>query len=321
MISLLLRRHARRCLEIVNTGGPATGTFDPTIGVSRSRPATLLFGDGSSESKTGTSLDFSHTYPADGVWRARLRGVPLREITSIYAKDDLVTEIRHLRRCVRLGVLEVPTNPSLRASLRDVPAGVTYLYVGGCPLITGELSDVPAGLTLLYVSGCSLITGDLSDVPAGVTYLSVGGCPLITGDLSDVPAGVTYLYVSRCALITGDLSDVPAGVTTLYAYSSPLISPVGIHLLTSISEIQIYSNGYSSAIVDAVLEEMYTHRMSFTAAAPYLNIGGTNAAPSGLYQDATPPTTGLEFAFKLVVDPDGDGHKKWAISWTGGSAP
>ena len=255
MISLLLRRHARRCLEIVNTGGPATGTFDPTIGVSRSRPATLLFGDGSSESKTGTSLDFSHTYPADGVWRARLRGVPLREITSIYAKDDLVTEIRHLRRCVRLGVLEVPTNPSLRASLRDVPAGVTYLYVGGCPLITG------------------------------------------------------------------DLSDVPAGVTTLYAYSSPLISPVGIHLLTSISEIQIYSNGYSSAIVDAVLEEMYTHRMSFTAAAPYLNIGGTNAAPSGLYQDATPPTTGLEFAFKLVVDPDGDGHKKWAISWTGGSAP
>ena len=277
MIPLLLRRHARRCLEIVNTGGPATGTFDPTIWVSRSRPATLLFGDGDFESNAGTSLDFSHTYPANGVWRARLRGVPLREITRIYAKEDLVTEIRHLRRCVRLSLLEAHTNPSLRASLRDVPAGVTHLYVSRCPLITG----------------------DLSDVPAGVTSLSVRGCPLITGDLS----------------------DVPAGVTTLLAYSCPLISPVGIHLLTSISDIRIYSNGYSSAIVDAVLEEMYTHRMSFTAAAPALQIGGTNAAPSGVYQNASPPTTGLEFAFKLVVDPDGDGHKKWAISWTGGSAP
>lgn len=255
MISLLLRRHARRCLEIVNTGGPATGTFDPTIGVSRSRPATLLFGDGSSESKTGTSLDFSHTYPANGVWRARLRGVPLREITSIYAKDDLVTEIRRLRRCVRLSSLEAYTNPSLRASLRDVPAGVTYLSA------------------------------------------------------------------SWCSLITGDLSDVPAEVTTLHAYHCPLISPVGIHLLTSINDIRIYDNGYSSAVVDAVLEEMYTHRMSFTAAAPALQIGGTNAAPSGVYQNASPPTTGLEYVYKLVNDPDGDGHKKWAISWTGGSAP
>ena len=233
MIPLPLRARPRNRLELVNAGGPTTGTFDPTVGVSRSRPATMLFGDGSSESKTGTSLDFSHTYPADGVWRARLRGVPLREITSIYAKDDLVTEIRRLRRCVRLSSLEVYTNPSLRASLRDVPAGVT----------------------------------------------------------------------------------------TLHAFSCPLISPVGIHLLTSISDIRIYSNGYSSAIVDAVLEEMYTHRMSFTAAAPFLHIGGTNAAPSGTYQNADPPTTGLEYVYKLVNDPDGDGHRKWAISWTGGSAP
>ena len=75
MIPLPLRGQARPCLELVNTGGPETGTFDPAIEVSRSRPATLQYGVGRVEQKSGTSLSFSHTYNADGTWRARLRGV------------------------------------------------------------------------------------------------------------------------------------------------------------------------------------------------------------------------------------------------------
>lgn len=277
MIPLPLRGQARPCLELVNTGGPGTGTFDPTIEVSRSRPATLQYGDGSVEQKSGTSLSFSHTYNADGTWRARLRHVPCREIVSIDGRSDSLIALRNLRRCVRLVSLIAYDNALLSMPLRDVPAGVTTLSVRDCPLITG----------------------DLSDVPAGVTILSVDGCPRITGDLSDLPAGVTILY----------------------AYVAPSISPVGIQHLTDISDIRINSNNYSTAVVDSVLLAMYNSRMGFTAAAPSLQIGGTNAAPSGTYQNADPPTTGLEYVYKLVNDPDGDGHRKWAISWTGGSAP
>lgn len=255
MIPLPLRGQARPCLELVNTGGPGTGTFDPTIEVSRRRPATLQYGDGSVEQKSGTSLSFSHTYNADDTWRARLRGVPLSELIGIWAESDRVTEIRHLRLCRQLKTLYAYSNPSLRISLRDVPGGVTILSLGGCSLLTGALSDVPGG------------------------------------------------------------------VTVLYAYQDPLISPVGISALTKISDIRIYSNGYSSAVVDATLQEMYTHRMGFTAASPSLRIGGNNATPSGIYQNATPPTTGLEYVYKLVNDPDLEGFKKWAISWNGGSAP
>jgi hypothetical protein len=299
MIPLPLRARPRNRLELVNAGGPTTGTFDPTITVPSSRFATLQYGDGDSEQISGTELGFSHTYGVDGTWRARLRHVPCREIVSIDGRSDSLIALRNLRRCVRLVSLIAYGNALLSMPLRDVPARVTTLSIGGCPLITG----------------------DLSDVPAGVTYLSVYGCPRITGDLSDVPARVTTLSVSNCPLITGDLSDVPAGVTILYAYVAPSISPVGIQHLTDISDIRIDSNNYSTSVVDSVLLAMYNSRMGFTAAAPSLQIGGTNAAPSGTYQNADPPTTGLEYVYKLVNDPDGDGHRKWAISWTGGSAP
>jgi hypothetical protein len=255
MIPLPLRARPRNRLELVNAGGPTTGTFDPTITVPSSRFATLQYGDGDSEQISGTELGFSHTYGVDGTWRARLRHVPCREIVSIDGRSDSLIALRNLRRCVRLVSLIAYDNALLSMPLRDVPAGVTTLYVSNCPLITG------------------------------------------------------------------DLSDVPAGVTILYAYVAPSISPVGIQHLTDISNIRIDSNNYSTAVVDSVLLAMYNSRMGFTAAAPSLQIGGTNAAPSGTYQNADPPTTGLEYVYKLVNDPDGDGHRKWAISWTGGSAP
>ena len=54
--------------------------------------------------------------------------------------------------------------------------------------------------------------------------------------------------------------------------------------------------------------------MSFTEAAPAGNIGGTNATPGGVYQNANPPTTGLEYKHVLVNDGNAEGFDKWA--WT-----
>ena len=54
--------------------------------------------------------------------------------------------------------------------------------------------------------------------------------------------------------------------------------------------------------------------MSFTHATPVGNIGGTNATPGGVYQNANPPTTGLEYKHVLVNDGNTEGFNKWA--WT-----
>ena len=83
----------------------------------------------------------------------------------------------------------------------------------------------------------------------------------------------------------------------------------------AIEDIQMASVTMTEAQVDDVLLRLYTDRAIFTDATPELNIGGTNPDPSGIFQDATPPTTGKEYAFKLVNDPDVEGFFVWTITF------
>ena len=83
---------------------------------------------------------------------------------------------------------------------------------------------------------------------------------------------------------------------------------------TSAASIACQDLALLVGVVDAILLDIYTGRAGYTNAAPVLNVGGSNAAPSGVYQDAAPPTTGLEYKYKLVVDPDAEGFNKWAIT-------
>jgi type II secretory pathway component PulK len=70
----------------------------------------------------------------------------------------------------------------------------------------------------------------------------------------------------------------------------------------------------SAATVDAILADLYAGRMGYTAAAPTANLGGTNAAPTGVYQAKVPPTTGMETKYELINDSASQGFKKWAIT-------
>jgi hypothetical protein len=70
------------------------------------------------------------------------------------------------------------------------------------------------------------------------------------------------------------------------------------------------------AVVDTIVADIYAGRMGYTFATPTLNVGGTNAAPSGVYADEDPPITGKGFIYELVNDPEAEGFKKWAITYT-----
>jgi hypothetical protein len=130
---------------------------------------------------------------------------------------------------------------------------------------------------------------------------------------------MTQLHLgSTSSTITGALGDLPSGMTYLYLYSTSSTITGGISAPQSkgLQNAQLFSCTYSQAQLDALLQYIYTHRAQWTHTAPVLHIGGTNPAPSGTYADQDPPTTGKGYIYELVVDPEAEGFRKWAITYT-----
>ncbi len=77
--------------------------------------------------------------------------------------------------------------------------------------------------------------------------------------------------------------------------------------------------------LDTLLAAIYAARADFPETdldegKGILEIAGTNAAPGGIYRDAVPPTTGKEYIYKLVNDPDGEGFNLWTITYNESTA-
>jgi len=105
-------------------------------------------------------------------------------------------------------------------------------------------------------------------------------------------------------------------LVNFYVYSTSVSGTPNIASNTAIVNYQIQGCGLLQANVDAILAGIYARRAAFTAATPKLNIGGTNAAPSGVYADEDPPTTGKGYAYEMVNDPEIEGFHKWTITMT-----
>ena len=205
-------------------------------------------------------------------------------------------------------------DPSLVTELKFQSQSMT----GTWPL--SSLAKFTALTHLVAHSNASLnISGSIADAPAGLTQLHLGSTSSnITGRIADAPAGLTHLHLySTSSNITGSIADAPAGLTQLYLYSTSSNISGGATAMAAVGirEIRCESSSTTQANIDDILARLYADRASFTYATPALNVGGTNPNPTGTYADATPPTTGLEYAYKLVNDPDAEGFKKWAITY------
>ena len=136
--------------------------------------------------------------------------------------------------------------------------------------------------------------------------------------------GVTVAggHVTQVLLNTNNLNgniaafpfDDLASLTNLYLNNTTVSGDPDISSNTAMRVYHYQDCGLAQADVDAVLQGIYNRRASFTYATPALNIGGTNAAPGGVYQPACPPGTGTEYRFELVNDSCGDGFNKWTIT-------
>lgn len=174
-------------------------------------------------------------------------------------------------------------------------------------------------LTALYLYNNSII-GNLANWKIQSSLVTIHlQINNLTGDLSNLvlPSTVTDFRI-RTNGFSGILSTwtLSSNLLYLYLYENNFTAGPRISVGSSpLIQYRIDSNLLNQAAVDQICLDAYNNRANFTAAAPLFNVDGTgNSTPSGIYQDGDPPTTGKEYIYELVNDPESEGFNKQ--NWT-----
>lgn len=207
----------------------------------------------------------------------------------------------------------------------SLPASLEVIYVYNTS-VSGDISGwtLPASLTDFYIYSTS-VSGNISgwSLPASLDDFRINNTS-VSGDISGwtLPASLVYFRIYTTS-VSGDISgwSLPASLQEFRIYSTSVSNAPDVSGATNLRIYYYQDCGLSQAHVDAVCQSIYTNRAVFTYATPSLNVGGTNAAPSGTYQDGDPPTTGLEYIYEIANDPETEGFNTWSVTWNGGSAP
>lgn len=263
----------------VTTTAPNQTLTINSLGVSAE--TTVEWGDGSSNAYTGTAQR-THQYAAAGVWTVRILQPEL--VTTLDIRDNKVTlNSADVKLCVNIQTAIFAT---LKAGTFD----------------SADVSDWrPSNFHLLSMPAGYSGTFDSADVSAWRPS---------SFRLYSMPAGYAGTF---------DSADVSAWrPSTFYLFSMPsgytfVISAGGFAGWITTTSMQMQGNALSQAQVDQILADFWAGFATRTATAGTINLGGTNAAPSGTLQAANPPSTGKEYAYCLVNDPDNvNPTKKWA---------
>ena len=158
----------------------------------------------------------------------------------------------------------------------------------------------------------------IDDLPS-LTHVYFYSNASVSGDISgwSLPSTLTNLRVYSSG-ISGDLSTLvlPSGLERLYANSTSITAGADASGALALKDYRIQDCSLSQAAVDAIVQEIYDNWAGYTDPAPALNVGGSNSAPSGTYQDGDPPTTGKEYIYEIVNDPEATGNETWTVTYT-----
>jgi lysophospholipase L1-like esterase len=262
----------------------AAGIFDPSIACSAGYPTpvwTVTHPDGTVE--TSNALTPSFTISGTGYTSCELGPVSLYPyITKLDANGDGLVGTWTARELALLPALEE-----------------IHMYTNTSWGLVCTTAELPATLRKMYLDNTSysVISGPIGALPVGMTHIGVmnSACSM-SGPLADFPAGVVYVSASNSAL------NISGGV-----------SPIACVAVATIDLGASQPTGMTQANVDDLLLRLYTDRASLTAATLTVTITGSTPAPSGVFQNATPPTTGLEYAYKLVFNPHNDHTTKVVV--------
>lgn len=155
-----------------------------------------------------------------------------------------------------------------------------------------------AGTWNVYFSSASTVTAlTLADNKITLNSAGIKAC-----------VNITDMQISSLKAGTFNSSDVSAWRPTIFGlYAMPasytfVFTAGGFGAWTAASDVNMSGNALSPTQVDQILADFYTALATRTASGGTMNLGGSNAAPSGTLGAACPPTTGKEYAYELAND-------------------
>lgn len=301
-------------------------------GLTVSANMTVYWGDGNSDTYAGAGTR-THVYAAAGTYTVRVSDPTL--VTTFDLRDSKAT--------VTMAQLGRMTNVT---ALRLTACTVTgdSVAIAGLSPADFRLYSCAAGSTGPFnsadIAGWSPGLFYLNSMPAGYsgTFDSADIVGWTTADfrIYSMPAGYagtfdsadivslnpTYFYLTSMpagyagTFDTGDLAGW--NPTAFWVHTMPTatfiitISPNAFDGWLALTSLLMSNNSLTQAQVDQILDDLYDAFPSRTGTAGTINVGGTNAAPSGILQAACPPSTGKECAFELVNDSCGVSPNHWA---------
>ena len=251
--------------------------------------AIMDYGDGSSSHITAyNDADLAHTYANAGIHTIRISGT----FPNIYFNNGGDKE--KVRSVIQLGKVGwAALNKAFYGC-----SGMTSFVAGTCN--TSLIDDLTQTLrdctSLIHIS---LVGMDLSKV---VTFLNMcrGDSNLVSFDITGVDTTLAENFQDMfysCVSLNADLSALNFAVTT------------------NLTHFLYNCDSMSAENLDNLFRSIYEQRASITWETPAIDTGNLTNDPTGVYQDATPPTTGLEYIYKLVNDPDAEGFNVWTITY------
>ena len=262
--------------------------------ITHSRPSTVQWGDGAVDSHGADYTGpWTHTYTDAGTYEVcvhhadRITGVDLRD-SKISGLNTVQLRRSVLTRFWATGLDATTANVIRSADMINWRPTLWYLY------------SMPAGaydIDSAHMVDWRPLSWYLFLMPAG-TY------DIDSADMVDWRPLYLWLY------------SMPAAGSS-YAFAATCMRN-----WTGAELIYCQDLGLLQATVDAIIADVWVGRAGYTYATPELNVGGTNATPTGVYQDGYPlPLTALEAVHDLVNDDDAAGINTWSVTWNGGSAP
>ena len=203
--------------------------------------------------------------------------------------------------------LNMPGN-NLRGTIEDFdPAELPYLtkLVLSDSFVDCDVSGwvLPNTVTWLQLNGTGF-TGDFDSWPAlnSLTRVVLTGTTVsIDFDLWPMPNNIYQLNADYA----GGSMDSFVFTTNFYRLDLTGTTVTGSPDWSSdngFAYVYLDDLGWNQTQVDALIDALWASRANLLSSPRVVRIGGTNSATSGTYQTASPPTTGKEMIYDLVVN-------------------
>ena len=268
----------------VTTTAPAQTLTINSFGVSAE--TTIDWGDGNSNAYTGTAQR-THQYASAGDYEITI-DLP-ENVTTFDIRDSKVT--------------------LNSADIADMVNVSTFIALS-VKLGTFNSSDIsawrPSQFQLISAASVVSATFNSSDISAWRPSIF---------RVSQMPSGFAGTF---------DSADVSAWTPTLFriftmpaSYDFTITDDTSFDGFISTTTFDLYDNALTQAQVDTILYSLYSMTTSRTATNGGINVGSSNAAPSGTFQAAascpvTTSTPGKEVAHELLNDTCAVVFNTWA---------